>query len=490
MSENGDAPRASSADDAVPDVVVHSGRGVSLIWIIPIVAVAVGGYLAWNAIQNAGEKIVIEMATAEWLESDKTKIKYRSVTVGTVDDIIVSREGVELHCSLEQKTALGLTKGAKFWVVHPRIGGGEVTGLGTLLSGAYISMEPGPHDGKKVKRFVGLEDPPLRSAADPGLRLVLHAETLYSLGPSSPIYFRETRVGSIERHKLADDGGTVLLETFIEPEFADRVKADSRFWNVGGIEVNVGPDQLEVQTESLAAMLSGGVAFDSPGGENSKPAAAGDTFWLHSSHGDLAVYPFRYGGLRVFVEGEQLGSLKKGSLVYYREVPVGSIIDVALATDSRAIRTELNIMPGYAPLVRTSTKFWNASGISADLGLTGLHVRTESLQALLGGGIAFATPPKLGAPAAAGSVFRLHPEGKDAWLSWSPLIWRGDASKAPADAAKHADAKPDSPHGVARFFHHKGKEESEAADDSDKPVKVAIEEKKHGFFHDLFHRDD
>jgi hypothetical protein len=164
------------------------------------------------------------------------------------------------------------------------------------------------------------------------------------------------------------------------------------------------------------------------------------------------------------------------------------VISQELTTDSRKLRLHLNIQSRYRTLVRSNSVFWNASGISADLGLTGLHIHAESLQALLSGGIAFATPDPPGRPVKRGSVFKLHPEVKNKWLEWHPVLWRGSTSEgdktASADTAK-GEAKKGKSGLIARFFHHDGKSEEDAAKDApaekDAAHQEAHHEKKHGF---------
>jgi hypothetical protein len=171
--------------------------------------------------------------------------------------------------------------------------------------------------------------------------------------------------------------------------------------------------------------------------------------------------------------------VKPGDFVLYREERVGAVVSHSLSTDSRTVRIHLNILSRYASLVRSNSVFWNAGGVTADLGLTGLHMHMESLEALLAGGIAFATPDKPGGRVKAGSVFKLHPEVKDDWLKWRPLLWRGPANKHPGGAA----AKKEEKHG---FFHHGDKSEEQTVVDGPKPA--AEDEEKHGFF-DRFRRN-
>jgi paraquat-inducible protein B len=454
------------------EAAVQKRRGFSAVWAIPIVAVLVALSLAYQAITSQGPEISIRFASGEGLEAGKSKVKFREVEIGTVDSIELGTDHVTVHCSLVKTAAPHLTQGASFWVVRPRIGAGGISGLGTLVSGSYIAFELGPDDAARERNFVGLEQPPVTPPGAPGLRIVLHTETLGSLGPGDPIYFRHIRAGTIERSQLSEDAKRIDLDAFIDPAFAHLVQDNSRFWNTGGLELHVGGGGLDVKTASLASMLAGGISFDAPAG--GKPAEAGASYWLHASFADIRATAMRYGGLGVILETPALGGLNDGDYVYYREVPVGSVVSHELAADRATVRVRVNILRRYASLVRTNTVFWNASGISADLGLTGLHVHAESLQALLSGGVSFATPGHLGDQVHDGSVFQLHAEVKDEWLDW----------KAGSQAAeKQGEGR------ISRFFHHRDKSEEEATAER-APDAPKEHEEKHGFMRGLFHRGD
>jgi paraquat-inducible protein B len=491
MTEN-DSPKTDGPID-VPAPVIEKGRGISLVWVIPIVAILVGAAIAFDAFQNRGIHVVINLPDAEWVEAGKTKIRFLNVEAGVVDEVELSEDlkSVDLHCTLHRKSEARLTDGAKFWLVHPRVGAGGISGLGTFLSGAFVAMELGPAGGERRREFQGLVEPPLKSDSTPGLTIQLHTEELHSLGVGSPVYFREIEVGSVERHELEKDGSGVVLTVFFPDEHKDLVHVDSRFWNAGGIQISGSLTNLDVQTESLDSILSGGIAFDSPSGAATKKADKDTRFWLHPSKSEVENSAVRYGGLRVYVEGPQLGSVAIGSRVYYREIPVGAVISQQLANDSKRVRIGLNIQNRYAPLVRSNSVFWNASGISANLGLHGLEIHTESLAAIVGGGIAFATPNSPAKRVKTGSVFRLHNEAKDEWQKWSPLIWRGPG-KAPVEAAQKAGGKKES--GLKRFFHHENKDEESSAaagePQKDPKQKAAHSKKRHGFFSRMFHHDE
>jgi len=497
MTDTGTSPNGGSID--APEPIVEKGRGISLIWVIPIVAVIVGASIAIDAYRNRGTEIVITLPSAEWIEAGKTKIRYLNIEIGSVDEIKVNEkvDGVDLHCTLHPGVHKYLTEGAQFWLVYPRVGAGGISGLGTLVSGAYVTMHPGPVTAKEKRLFAGLTTPPLESDFSPGLTIRLKADQLYSLDVGSPVYYREIKVGVIEQHTLLKDGSGVEMSLFFKPEYAGLVREDSRFWNAGGIAITGHIPNLELHTESVAAFLSGGIAFDSPLGEKAKPADKSSEFWLHPTRSDVDSYPFTYGGLRVYLEGSKLGSIEVGDSVFYREIMVGAVISRELTNDSRRIRVGINVQPRYAPLVRSNSVFWNASGISASLGLHGLEVHTESLKSIVSGGVAFATPDPPGDRVKAGSVFAMKDEVKDEWLKWSPLIWRGPASAAPPAAAPKesksqaaSESESENERGAASrvesFFHHEKKSEDEAAK-AGEPEKDASQESakdahRHSFF--------
>jgi paraquat-inducible protein B len=338
-----------------------------------------------------------------------------------------------------------------------------------------VTFEPGTEGGKRLREFVGLEEPPIPSRDRPGLSLMLHTDHLGGLSAGTRVYFRDIAVGDVLHSALAKDGKTVDVKIVVEQKYAPLVTKTSRFWNAGGVDISVGPGGLDVKTESVASILAGGVAFDSPGGGD--PAKAGDAFWLHRSWADVHKTASSHGGLGIVLEAGSLGSVSPGNPVYYREVPVGTVVSAELSKDGSEVRTRVNIERRYATLVRSNSVFWNASGITADLGLHGLHLHAESLKSLLMGGVAFATPPRPGHTVSEGSVFQLHPEAKKDWLEW-------ETDYKPKDGDP-----PEKHHFLGKFFHHEDKSEEEAKADDPTPEPTE-EEHKHGFMHRLFHRGD
>jgi paraquat-inducible protein B len=473
MSEKGSTGDTADGSGDVPDAIVERSRGFSPIWLIPIVVAIAAGSLAYRAIQDQGEKIVILFESAEGLEAGKSTIKYRDVEIGTVD-LIQFRDvdHVEVHVSIDKHAGKYVVEDTLWWVVRPRIGGGGISGLSTIVSGAYVTFQPGKEGGKATRDFTGLEDPPIPSRDRPGVQLVLHSDHLGGIEVGSTVYFRDLDVGDVLQHELVEDGKMVEIKIVVREKYAPLVKSTSSFWNAGGVDVKVGAKGLEVKTESLQSIVMGGVAFDSPtGGEVAK---AGDAFWLHASRSDVESMRLSHGGLGLVLEMGALGGVAVGNPVYYREVPVGSVVSHELSKDGSRVRVKVNIDRQYASLVRNNSVFWNASGISADLGLTGLHVHAESLKALLTGGVAFATPPKPGHTVSEGSVFRLHPEAKKDWLEWQ------------TDFEPKSDDPPEKHSTIGRFFHHEKKSPEEAKMEDPTP-EPSEDEHKHGFLRKLFH---
>jgi paraquat-inducible protein B len=470
MSEG--VPTSDGSSPAEP-VVVEGRRGFSPIWLIPSVALIVAAGLAYRTVQEQGPKVVILFESGQGLVAGKSKVKYLGVEIGTIDAIRVrDLQHVEVQCSLGKRSRPYLTEGAQWWVVRPRVGHGAISGLGTLVSGSYLTLSAGPKGGVKRREFTGLEVPPLPPADAPGLSIVLRTDHLGGLDHGSPIFFRDIHVGDVRQFALSKDGKTVEVRALISSSHAGLVRSNSRFWNAGGIEITAGAGGIDIKTETLASILAGGIAFDSPGGGD--PAKAGAAFWLHDSDADVKKTTTTHGGLGLVLETGALGGVSPGNPVYYRQVPVGAVVSHELSKDGSEVRIRVNIERRYASLVRDNSVFWNAGGISADLGLHGLHMHIESLKALLMGGVSFATPPEPGHTVSEGSAFPLHPEAKKDWMEWET-----DFDPKPGDEPKKHSA-------LGKFFHHEGKSEKDAKQDDPTPEPTA-DEHKHHFIRGLFH---
>lgn len=346
----------------LPEIAVRKKRGFSIVWIIPIVAALVGGWLAYKTISEKGPTITITFADGGGLEVDKTKIKYKSIAVGTVKsvDLLPDLSGVVVTAELRKPSEPHLTENTRFWVERPRIGLGGISGLDTLVSGNYIAMDPSP--GSPVRTFTGLERPPGVLRDEKGAKFQLHAENLGSNSPGAPIFFHDIQVGRILDTTLEEDGTGVVLDIFIEAPHHLRVRDTSRFWQVGGFEVSMGAEGLDVKMESLASLLSGGVAFDTPAtaGGSDEPSQPGTVFRVFKNFSSIKeetyvlTRPFL-----VHFDGSVRG-LSVGAPVEFRGIKIGSVSDIAVQLDPKTLHITIPVLLNIQPERITSSQVLQA----------------------------------------------------------------------------------------------------------------------------------
>jgi paraquat-inducible protein B len=329
--------KADQALRDVPDVAVKTRRGFSIVWLVPLVAAVIAGWLAYTTLTEEGPKITISFKTAEGLEAGKTKVKYKDVEVGLVSEVRLSEDlsHIIVTAEMHKDAAAHLKSGTQFWVVRPRLTAGGISGLGTLVSGAYVEMDPG--EGKVSRAFVGLEIPPVIKSDVAGTRYILRADRLGSISPGSPIYFRGIDVGEVLGYELAPKSEGVLIQIFVRAPHDSLVREGSRFWNASGVEVTMGADGVRVQTESVQALLSGGITFDTPfAAMHSEPSAKGSTFTLFDSFSDIgeASYTLKVPYLLHF-DGSVRG-LQRGAPVEFRGIKLGAVTDIRLELNTKA----------------------------------------------------------------------------------------------------------------------------------------------------------
>src|SRR3954454_17272469 len=324
--------------------VGRGGRRLSVVWLVPLVAAAIAAWLAVTPFREQGAAVSIAFETAEGLEAGKTKVRYKDIDVGTVQDLRLSDdlENVVAVAELRKQVEPFVTEGTRWWVVRPRVGASGVSGLGTLISGAYIGLDPGR--GKRTLSFTGLEEPPPMTSDVPGRRFALHADGLGSVDQGSPVYYRGLRVGQVLGRTLDDDRRSFTFEVFVDAPHDQLVRDTSRFWNASGIDVSVSSGGVEVATESLQTILAGGVAFDTPGVETpGEEAAADHAFRLYESRRkvDESVYTEKVPYLVRF-EGS-VGGLHAGSEVRFDGIPVGTVTDVRLEYDATSRQLDIPV---------------------------------------------------------------------------------------------------------------------------------------------------
>ena len=313
----------------LPEARAVRKRGLSFqfIWLIPIVAALIGGWLVVKGIMDKGPTITITFKTAEGLEAGKTKVKYKSVDIGDVTHISLAGKGkdVEVTVELDKRAESRLVEDTKFWVVRPRIAGGMVSGLGTLFSGSYIGVDPGTAVVKR-REFVGLEVAPIITAEVPGRHFILRAENVGSLQEGSPIFFRQEAVGNVVAHELNEDGQGVTFKIFVNAPYDQYVSPTTRFWNASGVDVSLDATGIKVDTQSLASILIGGVAFEtSPSATKESPAEENREFFLASTRSEAMKRPDAVTFPAVMYFTQSLRGLSIGAPIDFRGIVVGEV---------------------------------------------------------------------------------------------------------------------------------------------------------------------
>jgi len=320
-------------------------RRFAPIWLVPIAAVAVAGWLGWKTYSQRGPLITITFASAEGIEAGRTRVMLRNVEVGMVEFLDLSRDlsRVEVHARMRSDLKEHLTTGTRFWVVRPRLGVGGVSGLGTLFSGVYVEMEPGK--GSRTETFKGLEEPPVLPPSGDGKSFVLRARSLGSLSRGSPVYYRGVSVGEVLGATLAPDSQSVAVNVFVRGPHDQLVHPETRFWNASGIEVSAGGGAgFRARAESLQAVILGGIAFDTrPEGTGEGPSPKDSEFELYADkeaalstpYGPQVAYLVHFGG--------SVRGVGVGTPVELLGIRVGQVTDVRLEGEAGQLRVPVTL---------------------------------------------------------------------------------------------------------------------------------------------------
>jgi len=307
---------------------ITTGSRFNPIWVVPVVAMIVGLYMVIHTKMTEGPEITIEFNTAEGLEAGKTRIRYRDVDVGLVESVSLSdsMDTVLVSAKMDKEAEDMLRQDSRFWVVRARVGAGSISGLGTILSGAYIQLDPGAGALDKKRSYVGLETPPLTPADAPGVRLTLYSEHAGSLSEGDAILYNGYKVGRIEAVTFDVKKKILSYEAFIDAPYDELVTVNTRFWNVSGVSVNASAAGLEVTTGSVETILLGGVAFGNlPGMPPGDRAISGAVYKLNASYRELEENPFQFRAYFVTEFSQSLRGLEPGAPVEYRGIQIGQV---------------------------------------------------------------------------------------------------------------------------------------------------------------------
>jgi len=387
---NADQHEGTSGIAIAEAAVKPKRKGLSIVWLVPIVAALIGAGLVYKAVTEKGPTITITFQNAEGLEAGKTKVKYKDVEIGEVEHIGV---GDDLgHVVVTAQLAKGcepyLTTRTQFWVVRARVSAGSISGLGTIFSGAYIGMDPGL-EGAPAIEFKGLEIPPVLTDKDPGQHFKLKAESLGSLDRNSPVYFRRIEVGKVVAYELEKEGRSVDIEIFVAAPFHEQVHQNTRFWNASGLDVTLDAKGVRVDTESFVSMMIGGIAFDIPPGTSPEGAAGEDaqfTLYPNRQAAFARTYTRRMQYLVYF--GGSVRGLSPEAPVEFHGIQIGKVTDIKLEyhaeTQDFKIPVLIEIEPDRIALVGTDDRIAQKKTLVPDFVEKGLRAQLKTGSMLTG----------------------------------------------------------------------------------------------------------
>ncbi|RKS18489.1 paraquat-inducible protein B [Pseudomonas sp. WPR_5_2] len=343
----------------------------SAIWVLPLIALIIGGWLGWRAYNETGIEIQVRFESGEGIQANKTEVVYKGMSVGKVKALKLDDEGaskgviatIEMNKDVEQY----LRTSTRFWLVKPSVSLAGITGLETLVSGNYVAISPG--EGEPTRKFKALAQEPPLSDAQPGLHLTIKADRLGSLNRGSPVFYKQIKVGQIKSYVLSEDQSTVELKVFIEPTYAKLVRKHTRFWNASGISIDANLSGVKVRSESLASIVAGGIAFATP--ENRKDSPPTDPslpFRLYEDFDAAAA------GIKVKVKLSDFEGLQAGRTpVMYKGIQVGTLKALKIDPDLSAASAELTLDPLAEDYLVEGTQFWVVKPSISLAGITGLE---------------------------------------------------------------------------------------------------------------------
>ncbi|MCL7487191.1 MAG: MlaD family protein [Desulfobulbaceae bacterium] len=349
--------------------VIKKGGGLSPIWVLPLVALCIAGWLLYASYRDAGITCTIHFENAEGITAGKTQVMYKGVAVGIVEQITVDEDlqGVNLTVKVEKKARRGLVSDTKFWIVRPRISAGRVSGLETILSGSYIAVQPGSST-EFATRFEGLPEAPTLPPDSPGLHITLMSDALYSLQKDSPVYTRNLKIGKVLDYYLGEDR-SVLIDLYIEPEFSHLIQMGTRFWNSSGFsfEGNL-QSGFSLKLESLAALVYGGISCGTPEplADTSPPALSGMVYKLYPDY-ESAEYWLPMTLQLASGEGITEGKTK----VMFRGIEAGIVRKIRVNNDENlSVTAEILLDPRAESILKKGTRFWV---VRPEVSLTGIN---------------------------------------------------------------------------------------------------------------------
>lgn len=334
---------------------INKKTEISLIWLLPLIALLVSGWLIYKALSEQGSTITIDFPTAEGLEVGKTKIKYLDVEIGKVTAISINTDlkTIAVTAEMNRDAESYLTNNTRFWVVRPQVGLGGISGLNTLLSGFYIAIKP--EKGEHQTHFIGLTTPPLLKTNADGKQFILESNDLGSMHTGTPINFHGINVGEVLSHKLDTTANTIHLTVFINSPYDAFVRHNTRFWIDSGVDLSAGADGFKVRTGPLISILSGGIAFNTDIHNGGELAAESSLFPLYDNYEKSAQVSYNNTLKYVMHFNGSVRGLTEGAPVQLRGINVGKVTHIDLELDETTaeirIPVEVELEPARVKII-------------------------------------------------------------------------------------------------------------------------------------------
>ena len=319
-----------------PAKVRQTATLVSTVWLIPLFAAIVAAWLLAQNIRSKGPEITLLMDNAEGIEVNNTSVRILNVDVGRVTRIRLQpdQKGVEITARLNKDVEDLMREDTQFWIVKPRIDQNGITGLGTLVSGAYIAFSPGK-SRKEAREFAVAELPPVTAIGQSGIRVYLSGKNSRMIGAGSPVLFENHVVGTVENAHFRPEDQTVHYTVFIRSPNESLLTASSQFWLDSGISIRTDGTGINVQSPPLGALLSGAIAFHTPhnGEATSQPAKSGDEFKIYENRQALEREPGERTLYYTAFFSDSVRGLEAGAPVEYKGLKIGTVADVPYFED-------------------------------------------------------------------------------------------------------------------------------------------------------------
>ncbi len=373
MSEE-QVPSQPSPDPLLPGeplapALVKPSKSLSIIWLLPLIAAAIGLWLLLRALAEAPVEITINFPSGTGIEVGKTKVIHEGITAGVVKDIRLDAsdmQGVIATVDMDRHLEALLRNSTQFWLVKPEISLSGVTGLETIVTGNYIALKIGS-GGEPARHFDALEKPPTLDASVPGLHLKLHARDLGSIYTGAPVLFKKIAVGEVLDYELDAANDRVVINVHIRTPYDQLVTKKTRFWNASGFRLQAGLDGVDMRMESLLSLVKGGITFDVTDLAKETHAQNGDEFRLYQD------FDSAQRGVRAtirFSSDEKLAS--KGTKIMYKGFEAGEVKSLKLSDDHKTVEASVVLPPEMEEHLNTGARFWVVKPEISLSGVSGL----------------------------------------------------------------------------------------------------------------------